>query len=161
MLSFPNAIMRVQRLATRNRLGALLTLVTGIGVASAGWSYRIGTLKAMGAGFMPVVLGALLCLIGMALLVTDTGANPAKESHSASVDMRGAVCILLGIGGFVILGDFLGLVPASFVSVFLSALGDRKNSVRDALYLAIAAMLVGVCVFHYGLHLQLPLFSRG
>jgi hypothetical protein len=161
MFSFPKAIMRVQRLATRNRLGALLTLMTGVGVATAGWSYHVGTLKAMGAGFMPVILGVLLCLIGFALLVTDTGADQTSKSHAASVDMRGALCILLGVGAFVILGGLLGLVPASFASVFLSALGDRKNTVRDALYLAIAATLVGVCVFHYGLYLQLPLFSRG
>lgn len=153
--------MRVRGLATRSRLGALFTLLTGAGVATAGWSYRIGTLKEMGSGFMPVVLGVLLCLIGFALLISEQESGQTDESHAGSVSMRGAICILLGVAAFVVLGRFLGLVPASFASVFLSALGDRRNTVRDAFYLAIAATLVGVCVFHYGLHLQLPLFSGG
>lgn len=153
--------MRARTLAIRNRLGGLLMLLTGAGVCIAGWSYRVGTLKEMGAGFMPVILGALLCLIGFALLVTEDEHVPTEKSHASSVDVRGAMCILLGVAAFAALGDSLGLVPASFASVFLSALGDRKNTVRDALYLATAATVVGVCVFHYGLHLQLPLFNRG
>jgi len=153
--------MRTRTLANRSRLGALLMLLTGAGVCIAGWSYRIGTLKEMGAGFMPAILGALLCLIGFALLVAEDKHVPPEKSHAGSVDVRGAICILLGVAAFAALGDSLGLVPASFASVFLSALGDRKNTVRDALSLAIAATVVGVCVFHYGLHLQLPLFSRG
>ena len=50
-------------------------------------------------------------------------------------------------------------VPASFVSVFVAALGDRGNSVRAAAGLAAAMTAFGVVVFHYGLHLLLPLLA--
>jgi hypothetical protein len=58
-----------------------------------------------------------------------------------------------------VLGQHGGLVPASFVSVFLAALGDRNNSVRAAAGLAALMTALGVVVFHYGLHLLLPLFT--
>ena len=40
-----------------------------------------------------------------------------------------------------------------------TALGDRGNTVRDAAWLAAAMTAFGVIVFHYGLHVLLPLFA--
>ena len=64
-----------------------------------------------------------------------------------------------GVLSFVVLGEHGGLVPASFVSVFVAALGDRGNSWRAAAGLATVMTVLGVVVFHYGLHLLLPLFT--
>jgi len=75
------------------------------------------------------------------------------------VQWRGWLCILGGVAAFVVLGAHGGLVPASFASVFVAALGDRRNSVRDAALLALAMTAFGVVVFHYGLHVLLPLFG--
>jgi hypothetical protein len=75
------------------------------------------------------------------------------------VQWRGWLCILAGVLLFVLLGAHGGLVPASFASVFVAALGDRGNSVRAAAALAALLTLGGVVVFHYGLHLMLPLLA--
>jgi hypothetical protein len=40
-------------------------------------------------------------------------------------------------------------------------MGDRSNTARDAALLAAAMTIFGVVVFHFGLHLLLPLFSWG
>src|SRR5688572_15221992 len=42
-------------------------LFTGIGIAFAWWSrdYALGTLRQMGPGFFPLVLGSLLAVIGL------------------------------------------------------------------------------------------------
>ena len=128
----------------------------------------MGTLRAMGSGFYPVVLGVLLALIGLALLASGRraapappAAPPAEMAHLAGplVQWRGWLCIVAGVLAFVVLGEHGGLVPASFVSVFVAALGDRNNSVRDATLLAALMTSLGVVVFHYGLHLLLPLFQ--
>jgi hypothetical protein len=75
------------------------------------------------------------------------------------VQWRGWLCIIGGVGVFVVLGTHGGLVPASFFSVFIAALGDRENTVRSAALLALGLTDAGVVVFHYGLHLLLPLFT--
>jgi len=58
-----------------------------------------------------------------------------------------------------VLGQHGGLVPASFASVFIAAMGDRGNGARAAATLAALLTVLGVIVFHYGLHLLLPLLA--
>jgi hypothetical protein len=152
---------------TKDHVGGALLLATGIGVVVAGVGYGMGTLRQMGSGFFPVVLGALLALIG-ALLLASAGRvavgaaePPAEMAHLAGpvVQWRGWLCIVGGLVAFVVLGEHGGLVPASFASVFIAALGDRANSVRAAATLAAVLTVAGVAVFHVGLHLALPLFT--
>jgi hypothetical protein len=52
-------------------------------------------------------------------------------------------------------------VPATFGSVFVAAMGDRKNTWKTSLLLSIAMVVFGVLVFHWGLRVQLPLFTWG
>lgn len=153
---------------TRDRLGGVLLVALGAAAALAGAGYGLGTLRQMGSGFFPAVLGVLLALIGVVVLATATRAPqahlanaPAETAHLAGpvVQWRGWLCILGGALAFVALGQHGGLVPASFASVFIAALGDRRNSVRDAALLAAAMTVLGVVVFHYGLHLLLPLLT--
>ena len=153
---------------TKDHLGGALLVVAGVAVVVAGVGYGMGTLMQMGSGFFPVVLGVLLALIGAALLassrrVRDGGAiePPAEMAHLAGpvAQWRGWLCIVGGALSFAVLGEHGGLVPASFVSVFIAALGDRKNSVWDAAALAALMTVLGVLVFHYGLKMLLPLFA--
>jgi Tripartite tricarboxylate transporter TctB family len=153
---------------SKDRLGGLLLVVVGVAVVVAGVGYGMGTLRQMGSGFFPVVLGVLMALVGLALLATAPRAAdgvvaepPAETAHLAGpvVQWRGWLCILAGVLSFVVLGEHGGLVPATFVSVFIAALGDRKNSWRAAAGLAALMTLLGVVLFHDGLHLLLPLFT--
>jgi len=152
---------------TKDHVGGVLLVATGAAVVVAGVGYGMGTLRQMGSGFFPVVLGVLMALVGAALLMTAPRAasaptEPAAETaHLAGpvVQWRGWLCIIASVLSFVVLGQHGGLVPASFVSVFLAALGDRNNSVRAAAGLAALMTALGVVVFHYGLHLLLPLFT--
>ena len=153
---------------TKDHVGGALLLVAGIAVVVAGVGYGTGTLRQMGSGFFPVVLGVLLALIGVALLFSARRAQeggvdepPAEMAHLAGpvVQWRGWLCIVGAALAFVVLGEHGGLVPASFASVFIAAMGDRGNSVRSAATLAAGLGLAGVIVFHYGLHLLLPLFA--
>jgi len=153
---------------TKDRVGGALLVATGVAAMLAGVGYGLGTLRQMGSGFYPATLGALLALIGVVLLATASRAPdahladaPAEAAHLSgpAVQWRGWLCILGGALVFVVLGQHGGLVPASFASVFVAALGDRRNSLRDAAALAALMTVLGVAVFHYGLHVLLPLFQ--
>ena len=153
---------------TKDHLGGALLLVTGVAVVVAGVGYGTGTLRQMGSGFLPVVMGVSMAAIGVALLASarraPAGATlepPAEMAHLAGpvVQWRGWLCIVAGVLSFVVLGQHGGLVPASFVSVFVAALGDRGNTWRAAAGLAALMTALGVVVFHFGLHLLLPLFT--
>jgi hypothetical protein len=153
---------------TKDHAGGALLVVTGAAVVIAGIGYGTGTLRRMGSGFLPVVLGILMAAIGVVLLASarraPAGATleaPAGMAHLAGpvVQWRGWLCIIAGVLSFVVLGQHGGLVPASFVSVFVAALGDRGNTWRAAAGLAALMTVSGVVVFHFGLHLLLPLFT--
>ena len=155
--------LRSWRRLDRDRIGALLMLVVGLGIVAEATTYRRGTLTQMGPGFVPLVLGILLVLVAVAIAFTAVvdEANDRTEAPRGRSGWRGWLCILGGVVAFVVLGKHGGLVPASFATVFVSALGDRGNSVRDAFLLAAGLTLAGVLIFGYALHLQLPLFTWG
>jgi hypothetical protein len=167
--------MRIRGSFTRDHVAGALMAVTGAAVAVAALGYEIGSLRAMGSGFFPLVLGVLLALVGSAIVATTprgrvdvasisepTPSLPKDEAapspHATRFDPRGWGCILAALLAFVLLGDHGGLVPASFAAVFVAAMGDRGNRPRDALALALVMTAFAVIVFHCGLHVLLPLF---
>ena len=148
----------------KDQVGGALLVATGVAVVVAGVGYGMGTLRQMGSGFFPVVLGVLMTLTGVALLATarrTPAEAPVETSHLAGpvLQWRGWLCIVGGMLAFAVLGEHGGLVPASFASVFVAALGDRGNTWRSAAALAALMTMLGVVVFHFGLHLLLPLFA--
>jgi hypothetical protein len=146
----------------RDYYGGGLMLLFGLGAVWEGMSYRIGTLGRMGPGFFPVALGVILALTGVAIMIgaSTVTMDEGKEEHLRP-EWRGWICISLSIIAFVVLGRYGGLLPATFAIVFISALGDRQNTIKSALLLAIAMCLVCIAVFWYALQVQFPLFQWG
>jgi len=148
--------------------GALLVLI-GVSAAYAARGYNLGTLAHMGPGYFPFAIGVLIALCGLLLVLTakkkpsfGEEAEAALVGHSHEIpDLRGAACIILGTVLFFFAGEYLGLLPATFCIVFVSALGDRSNSVRQAFLLALAMTLVAVVIFWWALQVQMPLFRWG
>lgn len=152
--------MRSLRHLNKDRVSGVVLLVLGLAIVLQGLEYRMGALTRMGAGFVPVVLGILLALVGVAIFIT---AEPGDfgTAKSMPTEWRGWLCVLGGVFAFVILGQHGGLVPATFISVFIAAMGDRGNSVRDAAILAAGITIVGALIFVYGLGMTFPLFTWG
>jgi len=147
--------------------GGALVVVIGLLAVYAGLGYRTGTAARMGPGFFPVAVGVLLAITGALIALSARGedasakAQPAHGHNHSLPDLRGSVCIVLGILAFLLIGVYGGLVPATFAIVFISALGDRSNTLTQAVLLSLAMCVVAVVVFWWGLQLQLPLFQWG
>jgi len=148
--------------------GGTLMILVGLAAVSAGLQYRTGTLQQMGPGFFPVAIGALLAGVGLLIATSARTESPLSETllapHGRSQnppDLRGAVCIVLGVIAFLLLGKYGGMVPATFSIVCISALGDRSNTFKEAVLLALLMSVVAAIVFSWALKLQLPLFAWG
>ncbi len=152
--------MKPLRRFNKDRVGAGLLILIGAGIAGQGLTYRMGALTRMGAGFIPVVLGTLLMLVGLAIGVT---AEPGDfgTAKTMPTEWRGWLCVLGGVVAFVVFGVYGGLVPATLLTVFIAAMGDRTNSIRDAVILAVGVTVAGVVIFVYGLSMTFPMFSWG
>ncbi|MBR0642965.1 tripartite tricarboxylate transporter TctB family protein [Plastoroseomonas hellenica] len=146
--------------------GGLILVIVGLAAAFQAQSYQIGTLTRMGPGFFPAALGIILAAAGAVLLGTTMARNARNaviEDQSVRrhpPEWRGWACICLAVIAFAVLGELTGLVPATFTCVFIAALGDRDNSLRDIVLLSIGVTIAGVAVFWWGLGILFPLFSR-
>jgi hypothetical protein len=138
--------------------GGLITLI-GIGTVLEGRSLRVGTLTHMGPGFFPVMLGVALIAIGV--LIAGS-AVPALDGEEWPIvlsrpEWRGWACVIAGPLMFILFGAYGGLIPATFMCVFVSALGDRTATLKTSLLLAAAVTVFGVLLFHYVLRIPFPL----
>lgn len=85
-----------------------------------GLDYPFGSLRRMGAGFMPVVLGSALIVLGAALVV-ETLRNAERTFE---IRARVVLSIIAAILFFAIAARPLGLIPAALGTILLAALAD-------------------------------------
>jgi hypothetical protein len=143
--------------------GALIALI-GAGAAYQGSTYGIGTLAQMESGFFPTAIGVGMILIGAAIAASGGSGEPATTGledpmHAASnaVDWRGWVAIIAGVCLFMLFCEFVGLLPAIFACVFVSAMGSTTTTWKEALVLSLCVTVFGIVLFAYGLKVQIPI----
>jgi hypothetical protein len=150
--------------ARKDFYGGALLVIVGMYAVVTGLQYKFGSLSRMGPGFFPVAVGVLLALVGTLIALSSRGDEaataPAHGAHGTP-DLRGCVCIVLGVLAFLLIGRYGGLIPATFAIVFICAIGDRTNTLRQAALLALGMCVVAFIVFSWALQLQLPLFGWG
>lgn len=147
----------------KDYVGGGLMIVLGGLAAGIGSTYSIGSLRQMGAGYFPVAIGVLMLLVGVGMVFSTWLERSPKPSDliSGRAEWRGWSCIVGGLIAFLILGRYGGFVPATAAVVFISALGDRSNSIGRALVLAAGMVVVLVVVFWWALQMTFPLFGWG
>lgn len=159
------------RINKKELLPGLVLIAIG-GVSAIGsLDYSIGTLARMGPGYFPLAIGVIIALLGcMLLFKLDNDKYPQETTEKVSDDLprlplkQQVLTWALVIGAvllFIVLAQYGGLIPATFFLIFVSALADNKNSLKTALMAATALTLFTVAVFHFGLQLQMPLFTWG
>lgn len=141
--------------------GGLMMLI-GLVAIMEGRNYNLGTLRQMGPGFFPIALGVLLVFLGILIVATSAASNPADDPTVARApEWRGWFCILAGPVLFIVFGKYGGMIPAIFVCVFVSALGDRTATLKTSAILAAAVTVFGVLLFSYLLKVPMPLWKLG
>ena len=103
----------------------------------------------------------ILTCVGLVIAVSGRWATSAADLNPRPPEWRGWFCICASIVAFAAIGKYGGLLPATFAIVFIAALGDRQNTLLNAVVLASAISIVCVIVFWWALQLQLPLFGWG
>lgn len=141
--------------------GGLLVFIGGATILQS-LQYAFGTLEDIGPGVFPFVMGIILALSGLAIAVAARAPSPDEDDHSmsSSPQWRGWGCIIAGFLSFMILAKTVGLFPATFACVFISALGDRQATLKGSFILATLVAIFGSIVFYYILHIPLPPFAR-
>lgn len=142
--------------------GGIMTLL-GAAVTLDSMTYSLGTLTHMGPGMFPLMLGVTLTFIGVLILGTAMVTPLTDNENILPKDREWFAwgCILAGPIAFIILGEFFGLVPATFACVLIPALGDRTATLKGSLMLAAGVTFFGVLLFVYILKIPFPMFRWG
>jgi Tripartite tricarboxylate transporter TctB family len=135
-----------------------LMLLLGVGAAVIGSGYKFGSLAKMGPGFMPVVLGVVLALLGLLIAGTALASSEPDDKSFLPDNPQwfGWFCILAGPALFIVLGQYGGMIPAVFACVFVCALGDKTATYKSSAMLAGWVTVFGVLLFHYLLNIPFP-----
>jgi putative Ca2+/H+ antiporter (TMEM165/GDT1 family) len=150
-----------QRMIRRDHWAGALIALLGAGIGWVAVGYKVGTLRQMGPGFFPLMLGAILVVVGImiAAAAAVSGARDQDEPDARQPEWFGCLCIIAGVLAFIVLAERAGIVAATFAAVFVAALGDRTANLRSAGLLAVIVTIFTVLVFSYGLQIQLPIVT--
>lgn len=134
-------------------LPALSLAAVGLVAVLIGRHYPLGSLTAMGPGFLPVLLGVLLLVLAALLLWREVAQHPALPP------LRPLLCVTAGMLGWALLADRFGFFPAALVQLGLSALALPQAERRVDLLVAVLLSVVAYLLFVRVLGLPLPAFG--
>ncbi|HUF20460.1 MAG TPA: tripartite tricarboxylate transporter TctB family protein [Burkholderiales bacterium] len=135
-------------------IGGMLLIAVGLYFAIQAGAYDLGTLRRMGPGFFPRTLG--IFLVGLGLLIAALAL--LREGELPKPRLRPFVAILGGILAFAVSVEWVGMVPATFLLVGISALAEPAARPLPTLILAVALSTIAVVIFSQGLSIPLPAY---
>jgi hypothetical protein len=127
----------------------------GIGFAIVAQNYQMGTAVRMGPAYFPTVLGALLAILGIAILVQSLAIEGPKVPPFL---LRPLFFILFGIVLFGVFLKPLGLVLASAIVVGVGAFGGHEFRWKEVAVLYAILAVFSVLVFVKALGLPFPIW---
>jgi hypothetical protein len=165
------------RIDMRDVIAGLLVILFGAFMAWFSYtSYDLGTVRRMGTGAFPLGVGVVLMGIGVLILLPAL--RPRKRAMSTSdsgeegdssvmpTDLRGwlrlawkPVPIVLAVAAFAFFVRRVGVVPAIFITVFVSSIADRRLTPLLSIVVAIVLSLMAWLIFTKGLNLPLAMFT--
>jgi hypothetical protein len=149
----------------------LFCIFIGIGAIWIARDYPYGTLTAMGPGFMPTVIAAILVLLGIVIMLlrgsdarnegqTKTSENTPCRSNMMLGTLRVIVFITGGILLFGVSLRGLGLAISTFVLVVLACLAQPDVRMPSVLLLAVSITVASCFLFVMLLGLEVPVFPE-
>jgi hypothetical protein len=128
----------------------------GFGAAAVviGRDYPMGSAMRMGPGYFPTILGALLALLGAAVLVRSLAGSPAP---APSFSLKALGLILASVAAFALTVERLGIIAAVVLVVLISSLASERFRWHEVLLLAGIMVAIAIGLFTKGLGLPFRL----
>ena len=146
--------MNIRIRSPRDFFAGAIFLLFGLSAVLVGRNYPMGTSLHMGSGYFPLVLGALLLMLGAVICIKSLMlAGEAIES----IGLRPLLLVLVAIGAFAVSVDTIGLVAATVLMTVIGAAASPESRWREVVVLTIALLGLSVGVFAYGLGLPFTL----
>ena len=126
-------------------IAGLVTAAIGAFIIFEASHYKLGTLRNMGPGYFPIILGGVMLVLAVFMVAT---ARRGPVPQPMGMDrLRGTLFVTAGFLAFAFTVEAAGLLVSVFLVVFLSALGNRNTSAVTAAALAVATAVVLTLIF--------------
>ena len=126
--------------SSQNFWAGILFLACGAFETALALQYDIGSPASMGPGFMPVLLGVVLAILGLIVLINGLSVvGPAIEPGH----WRPFVCIVAALVLFALLINKAGLALSTFLVVMLGGIAYRGK----VPWVRLSAMAVAMTIF--------------
>lgn len=143
-------------LTTKDFWAGLMLIGTGLAAIVIARDYPLGSALRMGPGYFPIILGAIISLLGLYFLIK---ALRSGEPITGNWSLRALVLLPLSLILFGVLMDRAGFIPALAVLVFVSAAAGREFKLKEVALLTVALTVLCVAIFIWGLALPYRLVA--
>ncbi|MFD2348574.1 tripartite tricarboxylate transporter TctB family protein [Nonomuraea ferruginea] len=139
----------------RPRRGIFVLIGGAFVVGSLG--YELGTPLRMGPGAFPLLVGALVAALGLAIVVKGLVAGEMIAFGTIPWRAVAVITLALMFFGFTVRG--LGFVPTSAVTALLTTLASKHVRPLTAVVVAAGLTVASTLIFVVGLQLRIPLWG--
>jgi hypothetical protein len=131
----------------------LLFVLFGVAFIWVARDYGFGTARRMGPSFFPIVLAAILVVIGTIIGVRGVA---VVEDPPRGFTFKGLLLVIVSTVLFAVLVRNAGIPVATAVLVAVSAFASQRFKLMPTLVLAVGMAVFCVVVFVYALGLPMP-----
>jgi len=136
----------------REALSGVLFIGIGIGAVSLGRTYGVGSTGHMGPGYFPVMLGATLAVLGIAILLRGLRAQDTLPDFGQA--LRPMACLAVAIIGFGLIVETGGLLLAVLWLVLCACAAGPRFRAWEVLLSLVVLAGIACGIFVYGLGLS-------
>lgn len=151
-----------RRRSGERMLIASILFVFGAAVAWQATSYELGSLRRMGPGYFPLLLGFAECVIAILIVFAPDITEGAEDNaHAGSLSMRFRAFgfVLAAMIVFAGLIRTFGFLPATAMATLVAGLAEPDNGLPELALLALAVAVFTSLVFIAGLGIPVPLVA--
>ncbi len=137
----------------RDILAGIFVSIVGLFFALVGTNYNFGTASRMGPGYMPVVLGCILFILGILIML------PAffRKGERIEVHWDSLLAATVSLVVFAFILNTLGVFLSTIISVLIASVPKRMHfGIRGIIAISIA--VITSLIFIAGLEMSVSLF---
>ena len=137
----------------RDILAGIFVSIVGLFFALVGTNYNFGTASRMGPGYMPVVLGWILFILGILIML------PAffRKGERIEVHWDSLLAATVSLVVFALILNTLGVFLSTIISVLIASVPKRMHfGIRGIIAISIA--VITSLIFIAGLEMSVSLF---
>lgn len=139
----------------RDILAGVFISAVGLFFALVGTDYTFGTAARMGPGYMPVVLGWVLAVLGVFIMI------PAffRKGERIEVHWDSLIASLLALVVFAFALNMLGVFFSTMIAVLIASVPKKMPLIKRFLIAAVIAVVTSV-IFVIGLNMTISMFPE-